>query len=240
MAKKSSPRNGRFGSRRPRSRTTAALSAVVAVVAVAVVALQQSGVIDLGNGPAENTSDGAPSDVSVGRSQEQLEELRIEDEEDPPGYDRALFPHWDSGIEDNCTTRQVVLERDGEDVEVDDNCQPVSGSWDGRYDDEVLTDAQDVDIDHMVALKEGWRSGAHAWTTEERQRFANDLDSTQLWAVSASSNRSKGDADPADWMPPSEEVHCDYVASWIEVKHTWELTVDPDEEQALREVLQGC
>lgn len=32
----------------------------------------------------------------------------------------------------------------------------------------------------MVALEEGRRSGAHAWTIEERRRFANDLDSTQL------------------------------------------------------------
>lgn len=241
MSKKSSSRSGRSGSRRPRSKSTAVLSTVVTVAVVAVVALQQLGVIDLGDGPAGTASGGgAPSDVSVDQARKQLEELRIEDEEDPPGYDRALFPHWDNGVEGNCTTRQVVLERDGEDVETDDNCQPVSGSWDGRYDDEVLTDAQDVDIDHMVALKEGWRSGAHAWTTEERQHFANDLDSTQLWAVSASSNRAKGDADPADWMPPSEEAHCDYVASWIEVKHTWDLSVDPDEEQALHEVLQGC
>lgn len=240
MSKKSSSRSGRAGSRRPRSRTTAVLSTVVAVVAVAVVALQQSGVIDLGNSPDETASGGAPSDVSVDQAQEQLEQLRVEDEEDPPGYDRALFPHWDDGVEDDCTARQVVLKRDGEDVVTDEDCQPTSGNWDGRYDDEVLTDAQDVDIDHMVALKEGWRSGAHAWTTEERQAFANDLDSSQLWAVSASSNRSKGDSDPADWMPPSEEIHCDYVASWIEVKHTWELTVDPDEEQALREVLETC
>lgn len=58
--------------------------------------------------------------------------------------------------------------------------------------------------------------------------------------MSASSNRAEGDADPADWMPPSEEVHCGYVASWIAVKHTWDLTVDQDEEQALREMLEDC
>lgn len=143
-------------------------------------------------------------------------------------------------MEGNCTTRQVVLLRDGEDVETDDNCQPVSGSWYSAFDGETFTDAQDIDIDHMVALKEGWRSGAHAWSTEERQRFANDLDSSQLWAVSASSNRSKGDADPANWLPPLESAHCDYVVSWIEVKHVWNLSADPEEEAALREVLDGC
>lgn len=180
------------------------------------------------------------SDVSAEQAREQLDALTVRQEQEADSYDRALFPHWDSGVEGTCTTRQVVLERDGQDVEVGEDCQPVSGSWSSAFDGEVLTDAGDVDIDHMVPLKEAWRSGAHAWTTEERQRFANDLDSTQLWAVSASSNRSKGDADPAEWMPPSEEVHCDYAASWVEVKYDWDLAVDPDEEQALREVLQGC
>ncbi|WP_026118516.1 HNH endonuclease family protein [Nocardiopsis salina] len=240
MSKQSSFRGRGSGRRRPRSRAAAVLSALVAFVVFTFLVTEQFDVLNLGDGPAESASGGAPGEVSVEQAREQLEELRIEDEDDPPGYDRALFPHWDSGVEDNCTTRQVVLERDGEDVESDQNCQPVSGSWSSPYDDEVLTDVQDVDIDHMVALKEAWRSGAHAWTTEERQSFANDLDTTQLWAVSASSNRAKGDADPADWMPPSEAVHCDYAASWIDVKHTWDLTVDPDEEQTLREILEGC
>ena len=72
------------------------------------------------------------------------------------------------------------------------------------------------------------------------KEFANDLESSQLWAVSASSNRSKGDADPANWLPPLESSHCDYVVSWIEVKHVWDLSVDPAEETALREVLESC
>jgi hypothetical protein len=223
------------------------VSAVVGVLAVAVFVLYQLGVITPDSErPAGPRDDGAPgtgeggASSSVQQARQQLEELRVEEENDPPGYDRALFPHWDSGVQDNCTTRQVVLVRDGEDVQVDDNCQPVSGSWYSAYDGETLTEAEDIDIDHMVALKEGWRSGAHAWTTEERGRFANDLDSSQLWAVSASTNRSKGDADPADWLPPLESSHCDYVVSWIEVKHVWDLTVDPDEEAALREVLSGC
>lgn len=223
------------------------VTAVVGVLAVAAFVLYQLGVIEPDpERTAEPRDDGSsvPGDggasSSVEQARQRMEELRVEEENDPPGYDRALFPHWDSGVQDNCTTRQVVLLRDGEDVRVDDDCQPVSGSWYSPYDGETLTEAEDLDIDHMVALKEGWRSGAHGWTTEERGHFANDLDSSQLWAVSASTNRSKGDSDPADWLPPLESSHCDYVVSWIEVKHVWDLTVDPDEEAALREVLSGC
>ncbi|GHC92247.1 hypothetical protein GCM10007079_40640 [Nocardiopsis terrae] len=227
---------------KPVSKLTAIAGTVVGALVIAAFALQQLGVIDLETDDSATAPQGSSGTASsdVGQAREQMEELRIEAEEDPPGYDRALFPHWDSGVEDNCTTRQVVLLRDGENVETDDDCQPVSGSWYSEFDGETFTEAQDLDIDHMVALKEGWRSGAHAWSTEQRQKFANDLDSSQLWAVSASSNRSKGDSDPADWLPPLESAHCDYVVSWIEVKHVWDLTVDPDEEAALREVLEGC
>ncbi|MGW5878405.1 HNH endonuclease family protein [Nocardiopsis terrae] len=237
MAKNPSSKSGK-----PVSKLTAIAGTVVGALAVAAFVLQQLGVIDLETDDSTTAPQGSSGTASsdVEQARQQMEELRTEAEEDPPGYDRALFPHWDSGVEDNCTTRQVVLLRDGENVETDDDCQPVSGSWYSEFDGETFTEAQDLDIDHMVALKEGWRSGAHAWSTEQRQKFANDLDSSQLWAVSASSNRSKGDSDPADWLPPLESAHCDYVVSWIEVKHVWDLTVDPDEEAALREVLEGC
>ena len=43
------------------------------------------------------------------------------------------------------------------------------------------TAASDVDIDHMVPLSEAWASGASAWTTAQRQAFANDLVRPQLF-----------------------------------------------------------
>ncbi|MCO1575144.1 HNH endonuclease family protein [Crossiella sp. SN42] len=54
-----------------------------------------------------------------------------------------------------------------------------------------------MDIDHMVPLAVGWRSGTWAWDNARRRAFANDLASPQLIAVSASSNRSKGNQDPS-------------------------------------------
>ncbi|MFV2198153.1 HNH endonuclease family protein [Nocardiopsis sp. LOL_012] len=205
-----------------------------------------SDVIDLDVSQAPTDSQGGGSGSSdPGSALALLDELRVE-EADPPGYDRSLFPHWESGLwseeaQDDCTARQVVLLRDGENVEVDEDCQPVSGTWYSEYDGETFTEAGDLDIDHMVPLAEAWRSGADTWTTEERERFANDLDtSPQLWAVSASSNRSKSDEDPGEWLPPLESFHCEYAAAWIEVKHTWDLAVNSAEEAALREVLSGC
>jgi len=51
----------------------------------------------------------------------------------------------------------------------------------------------------FVLAKVARDSGAHAWDSNQRQRFANDLDYPgSLIAVSASSNRSKGAGDPAE------------------------------------------
>ena len=163
--------------RKASSKLGGVATAVIGVLVVTLFVLHRVGVVDLdllGEDTTSPSSGEASTELSGDRAQEQLSELRVEEEDDQPGYDRALFPHWNDNVEDNCTTRQVVLLRDGEDVEVDDDCQPDSGSWYSPYEGETFTDPQDIDIDHMVALKESWRSGAHAWTTEERQDFAND------------------------------------------------------------------
>ncbi|MEU0845720.1 DUF1524 domain-containing protein [Streptomyces sp. NPDC005962] len=48
--------------------------------------------------------------------------------------------------------------------------------------------AAQFDVDHVVPLKEAWRSGAAEWSTQDRRAFANDLVHSQLVAVSARSN----------------------------------------------------
>ncbi len=99
----------------------------------------------------------------------------------------------------------------------------------------------DVDIDHPVPLKEAHQSGAHAWDNDKRRRYANDLDNPgHLNAVDDSTNQSKGDKDPAEWLPPNEAFHCAYVVAWIEVKKAWQLSMDQAEADAIRTVLSNC
>jgi hypothetical protein len=107
--------------------------------------------------------------------------------------------------------------------------------WHSGYDGVITTDACTVEIDHLVALKEAWDSGAHGWTANRRRAFANDLgDPRSLRAVSARSNRSKSDRDPAEWLPPKGSFHCASATQWVVVKVRWHLAADGAEEQALR------
>lgn len=62
----------------------------------------------------------------------------------------------------------------------------------------------------------------------------------QLIAVSASSNRGKGDQDPAEWLPEREAYHCTYVRAWVQVKYYYDLSVDSLEKAALSDILSGC
>ncbi len=173
------------------------------------------------------------------KARKQLAELVVAPDGSMDGYDRDRFPHW-SNQGNSCNTREVVLQRDGTDVKVDEKCRPISGSWTSPYDGETWTDPADLDIDHVVPLAEAWRSGAALWTDEEREQFANDLDGGNLLAVTDNVNQAKGDKAPEDWKPPLESYWCTYAIHWIDVKHTWELTVEEDEVAALEEMLDRC
>ncbi|KAH7374408.1 hypothetical protein B0T11DRAFT_268505 [Plectosphaerella cucumerina] len=155
------------------------------------------------------------------------------------GYDRNLFRHWIS-VQGTCDAREMVLARDGSGVNTDSACQPTSGSWYSPYDGVTVTASSSVDIDHMVPLAHAWRTGAASWTAARREQFANDLSGPQLWAVSASSNRSKGDRAPDVWSPPRAAFRCVYARAWIRVKATYALTVSSTERTALTTMLNTC
>jgi hypothetical protein len=101
------------------------------------------------------------------------------------------------------------------------------------------TKASSLDIDHLVPLSEAWKSGAWAWSAEQRQAFANDVyEPRALIAVSLGQNRSKGDKDPAQWLPPKGV--CTYIADWISIKARYQLSVDPIEAAFLTTKMKLC
>lgn len=169
-----------------------------------------------------------------------LKALAVEPEQDA-GYDRDLFPHWDY-LGDGCDVRDAVLIRQAvEGPSTGTSCPVGSGVWFSAYDGVTVRDPSLLDIDHMVPLAEAWDSGARRWTTAVREAFANDLAYRKsLIAVTASSNRSKGEQDPAQWLPPRTDYRCRYVSSWIGVKYRWNLNVDANEQAALRVLVTAC
>ena len=167
--------------------------------------------------------------------------LRIEPEY-VGGYNRDLFADWYDADRNGCNTRKEVLIAESLDpVQIGSSCSIIGGRWFSIYDNVETTDSSKFDIDHMVPLSEAWDSGAWNWNADQRKHFANDLDQPFfLIAVTASSNRSKSDRDPAEWMPPNGGYHCEYVRIWIEIKRAWDLSVDQAEHDYLARKLASC
>ncbi|MBX9395432.1 HNH endonuclease family protein [Streptomyces sp. TRM72054] len=212
----------RFYARR-RLSTVAAISAFVASVA-------------LFNAPTASAA--LPTPVSGATARSYLAQLTVRSE-DRTGYSRDLFNHWIT-ISGSCNTRETVLKRDGSNVVTNSSCAATSGSWYSPYDGATWYAASDVDIDHLVPLAEAWDSGADSWSSSRRQAFANDLTRPQLLAVTDNVNQSKGDQDPATWMPSRTAYRCIYVRAWVQVKYYYDLSVDSAEKNALTNYLASC
>lgn len=199
---------------------------VVAVVIGTVVAITFSG-----------SAIALPAKQAVA-STKLLSLLSVKLEANSETYNRDLFEHWSDEDSDGCDTRDEVLQRESK---TKTDCSLAKGTWISLYDGVKTSDSSTFDIDHFVPLKEAWESGASSWDKQTRNRFANDLGyGNSLIAVSASSNRSKGDRDPNSWLPKSAAFTCQYVGRWIAVKYRWGLSVDSAEKKTLTSKLAIC
>ncbi|MGY3847418.1 GmrSD restriction endonuclease domain-containing protein [Streptomyces hydrogenans] len=80
-----------------------------------------------------------------------------------------------------------------------------------------------------------------AWDAKLREAYANDQDSPDtLITVTAASNRSKADKDPAEWLPSDASYHCAYAATWVGTKLRWNLAADEAERDALLGLAEDC
>lgn len=163
----------------------------------------------------------------------------------------AFGPAWSDVDGNGCNQRDDVLLRDAVPgtarVQRQGRCDHdvLGGTWGDPYtgarlvftDLKDLSQAQAIQIDHVVPLAEAWVSGASTWGGKRRLRYANDLDG--LVASSGPVNASKGAFDPAAWRP-KKRFQCAYATWWIRIKHRWGLEVDPSEVRALGEMLGTC
>jgi hypothetical protein len=158
------------------------------------------------------------------------------------GYDRDRFGYPAGGGLTSCDTRERVL--------IQESLVPVTpapafcaftgGRWYSAYDGVTTSNVQDLEIDHVVALKEAWDSGAFTWADARLVAFGNDLtDDRTLIAVTAVSNQQKGDSDPSNWLPPVASAQCPFIGNWLAIKARWGLTMDPSEHGRIGSLLLG-
>ena len=190
--------------------------------------------------------------IDPARAGRLLMALRVMERSQPDTYDRAAFgTAWYDVDGNGCNQRDDVLVRHavagttvvGQQGTCDHDV--LAGTWLDPYTGTVLmfddlkdpSQAQAIQIDHVVPLAEAWVSGAESWADDRRREYANDLGS--LLAVDGPTNASKGSQDPAAWRP-KKDFQCAYAVLWVTVKSHWNLTVDASELRALQEMLGYC
>lgn len=163
-----------------------------------------------------------------------------------PRYNRIeMFGGWvNEDSPANCyNTRAEILLRDTEDsnrvtFSPSNPCQVIRGDWLDPYTGDRFKLAKAVQIDHVVPLKNAYRSGAHQWGKERRCHYSNFLhDPVHLLTVSGHENMSKGDSGPNSYLPPNEEYVCTYLRNWMQIKAVWSLGFTDIEANAIHGAL---
>ena len=162
-------------------------------------------------------------------------------------FTRELFGSWvNADMPQDCfDTRTEALVRDlepGAKVQFFPNnkCRIQKGQWWDPYTNQIFTESNQVDIDHIVALQHAYFYGAFRWTPAERCHYANYLGNNyHLLTVSAKENRSKGADDPRMYMPPNKTFTCTYMKLWMKIKLLWDLDVDLEEGKWIIENLKA-
>ena len=172
-------------------------------------------------------------------------QLRVaEPPEDLPAYSRKDWKHWVDADGDCQDTRaEVLIEESLADTAfaTDRGCRVIAGEWAGLYTGQTFSDTAELDIDHLVPLKNAHLSGGWQWDAERKEDYANSMEADyHLVAVYKRENRAKGARGPEEWQPPDGSYHCLYALQWIGVKAAWELTVTADEWAALEAMLSMC
>jgi hypothetical protein len=151
-------------------------------------------------------------------------------------YNRDDWGGWIDADGDCQDTRAEILIRDSVQpvrFRAGRECSVSSGLWHLPYTGGTLTNARQLDIDHIIPLKWAHGHGGDRWTTDQKRTFANDPDN--LLATSSSANRSKGAKGPDQWMPSIDQ--CGYAERWESLLAKYQLAVLPVETSALR---QAC
>ncbi|PFX02484.1 hypothetical protein CJ469_02932 [Nocardia farcinica] len=237
-------------------RLPAAVVVPAVVVLMAVVASAVAGCGQVRVGQVE-PAPGSPTRAQV---EDLLGRVRVVAERGRPGgYDRdcgrgggcVFGPAWTddhAGAEghNGCDTRNDVLAAQLSDVRYREgtrDCVVVAGTLRDPYTGRLLefrkADARDVQIDHVYPLAAAWDLGAAGWSPEQRVRFANDT-VTNLLATAGAVNQAKGDATPAEWLPPARANHCFYAGKYLTVAVRYDLPVTAADNAVLHAIARTC
>lgn len=155
-------------------------------------------------------------------------------------YNRDDWGSWIDEDRNGLNTRHEVLAEESLIKPVISNNKVIKGKWFDKYTGKYFTNTSDLDIDHLVPLKNAHISGASNWSKKKKNRYYNYLKyDNHLISVSKSANRNKSDKSPVNWLPPNKEYQCEYVREWFKIKTAWGLTIEEGFDEVSNRVCKG-
>jgi hypothetical protein len=165
------------------------------------------------------------------------------------GYARSKFPDNEpSDVSSGHTLdgkrlslRYYVIELDSANAHIPAGFSQsyMTGTLHNKYTGTNITlkhgpDTTAIQVDHIVALGDAWKTGACHWASATRKAFAIDV--AELRAVDTRSNEQKSDKDAAQWLPQANRAW--YVETQINIKAKYGLGVSSAERSAMIRVLK--
>lgn len=208
----------------------------------------------LSTGVPANAAD-ATGSIPVGQSATQVLSTLTVGMKSDVSSDRKSH-QWNKvdGKTGNYTTRDLVLERDMSNVTYNSRgnvntgilLEPYTGKTihfqRGQSNKTEGGSASNRDggiqIDHVVAYAEAYRSGLDKLDFQQRDTYYNDPD--VLLVSQAEANNVKKDGTIAEWKPSNQAFQCDYASLQIGIKAKYGLMVDQKEHDKLAQVLASC
>jgi len=195
---------------------------------------------------ATDQQDAATDQRDAATARTQLADLPVKGSAPATGYDRVgdFGTAWLDVDRNGCDTRNDVLARDLTAITRKGPCTVLRGTLVSPYTGATIdfvrgnTTSTLVQIDHVVALENAWRTGAQQLPQAERAALANDPEN--LFAVDGRSNAQKRSGDAATWLPADRSFRCTYVEHQVAVKTKYRLWVVPAERDAIARVLERC
>ena len=153
-------------------------------------------------------------------------------------YNRKDWRHWIDEDGDCQNTRaEILISQSQVSVEfaTSRDCRVIKGSWIGRLTGVLLSDASDVDIDHVIPLSYAHGHGGFSWSPSKKKQFANDpLNLIPTYDIE---NRRKSDKGPSEYLPSDKDLACAYIKRWQAIRIKYDLNIAPDDKVIIRDMI---
>jgi hypothetical protein len=130
--------------------------------------------------------------------------------------------------ENNGVGPTFVKSKDGK------NCTVATGKWIDYYTDIIYTNAKDIQIDHIISLKQHYEAIGSTLTQKQRVEYANEP--THLVITKSSLNMSKGAKDLSEFIQRvPQQNKCKYIRDVKRISDANNIPLDNSDNEIINQ-----